>query len=252
MRSSLFSILALLSLPTLGLAQNYTPQGYMPQGYGSPAPAAAPSAGYGLSPTASPYYQDTSAGFNNPYSYGAVGSDINSSLLSYGLLEGYYQYTSFENDALDPAHGLGLALSAELFKPFYVRGAFSWGSGSSDKLSKNYDLSTVQLGAGAYFAVANRFHITGEVGGLYTSLNTSKSSLSFTDGAIYVKPGVRFAPTDSLELNAGLTFTSADDYNTRIVDLNAFYRLFTQMDVGLGAGIGDAQTGYRAGVRFRW
>jgi hypothetical protein len=249
MRSSLLPTLAVLTMPVVASAQNYMPQGYTPQGYGS---TAAPAAGYSLSPTASPYYGDTASGFNAPYNYGAVGSDINSSLLSYGLLEGFYQYTTFEDDALDPAHGIGLSLSAELFKPFYVRGGFSWGSGSGEALTENYDVSTVQLGAGAYFAVAERFHIVGEVGGIYSSVNASRSSLGFSDGALYIKPGMRFAPTDSLELNAGLTLTSADNYNTQVVDLNAFYRLFTQMDVGLGAGIGDAQTGYRAGVRFRW
>jgi hypothetical protein len=245
MRFRLASLFVALSATT-ALAQSYTPQGYMPQGYGVPA------AGAGISPTASPYYTDTGAGFSSPSTYGAVGSTANTDLLGYGLLEGFYQYNTFKNENIDASHGLGVALTAELFEPFFMRGSFSWGAGNGKGFKEGYDMSTIQVGGGAYFAVANRFHIVGEVGGLYSTLSADSSQLSFSDGALYIRPGVRFAPTDSVELNAAMQLTSADDYNSRVFDVNAYYRLFTQMDVGLGAGFGDNQNGYRAGVRFRW
>lgn len=253
MRSLLTSLFVALTVAS-ALGQSYTPQGgYMPQGYG--AAAAAPAAGAGLSPTATPYYSSDpgyGAGGYVPTNYGAVAPGVASSLLTYGLLEGYYQYTTFEDTLLDASHGLGLSLTAELFQPFFIRGAFGWSGGNGKGVPDGYNFSTAQIGGGGYFAVTDRFHIVGEVGGLYASLTANKSALSFSDGALYFRPAVRFAATESLELQAAIMATSADDYNTRVYDIGAYYRLFTQMDVGLGAGFGDAQTGYRAGVRFRW
>jgi hypothetical protein len=251
---SLLSGFFVAVVATSAFGQGYTPQGYMPQGYG--AAAAAPSAGAGLAPTATPYYGgDTGYAGNTGYvpaNYGAVAPGVASSLLSYGLLEGFYQYTTFEDTLLDASHGLGLSLTAELFQPFFIRGAFGWSGGNGKGVPDGYSFSTAQIGGGGYFAVTDRFHVVGEVGGIYASLTADESALSFSDGALYIRPGVRFAATESLELQAAIMATSADDYNTRVYDIGAFYRLFTQMDIGLGAGFGDAQTGYRAGVRFRW
>jgi hypothetical protein len=233
--------------------QGYVPQGYMPQGYAAPAPAPAPAAAPAMSPTATPYYgADAGYGYA-PTSYGAPATGVNpSSLLSYGLLEGYYQYNTFKDTGLDASHGLGLNLTAQLFQPLFLRGAFSWASGNGKLVPDGYSLSTVQLGAGAYLPVSDRFHLVGEVGGLYSTLTASKSAVSFSDGALYVRPSIRFAATESLELQGGMMITSADDYNSRQWDLNAYYRLFTAMDVGFGAGFGDQTNNYRAGVRFRW
>jgi hypothetical protein len=36
------------------------------------------------------------------------------------------------------------------------------------------------------------------------------------------------------------------------VNLGAYYKLFSQMDIGLNAGLGDATRTYDLGVRFRW
>jgi hypothetical protein len=187
-------------------------------------------------------------------SYGAPPSAGGGSMLTYGLLEGFYRYTTFENDGLDGAHGVGVSLSAELFRPFYVRGGFDWGTGNGSALAKGqtYDFNSVSLGGGAYFAVNDKFHLFAEVGGIYTNLNASRSSLNFSDGAVYITPGLRFAATDALELDLSVTATSADEYDSRIVDLAGYYKLFSSMDVGVGTGFGNETRSFFAGVRFRW
>jgi hypothetical protein len=184
---------------------------------------------------------------------GAVGGmNAAQNMLTYGTLEGFYQYTQWKTPGIDDTHGMGVSLMAELFDPFFVHGAFTWGSGNGSALPSTYNFSTVSVGGGGHFAITDRFHLRGEIGGIYASLAADKTAVSFTDGAIYISPGIRFAATESLELQAGLTATSADKYDSKIFDLGAYYKLFSQMDVGVGLTRGDETNAYKAGVRFRW
>ena len=211
---------------------NYGTANY--SGYGGGAPAASPQPSLGATS-------------------GLAGSGSGGSMLTYGLLEGFYRYTTFQQDGLDGAHGVGLSLSAELFRPFFIRGGFDWGSGNGKNLgAKGYDFNTVSLGGGAYYAVNDKFHFFAEVGGMYTNLSASKSSLSFSDGAVYLTPGLRFAATEFFELDVSVTATSADQYDSRVVDISGYYKLFSSMDVGVGTGFGDETRNFFAGIRFRW
>ena len=174
-------------------------------------------------------------------------------MLNYGQLEIDYLRTTHDNKNLKASDGVGISLMTELFHPFYLHFGVDFSSGTDATFSaKNYDFSTITLGGGGYFAITDRFHLTGEIGFLYADLSASRSSLSFQNGAIYMKPGVRFAATDSLELDGHLTATSADKYDSFVFDVGGYYKIFAQMDLGLNIGFGDQTTAYRAGVRFRW
>jgi hypothetical protein len=233
--------------------------GYVPQSI--------PGAGAGVAPA--PGMMDPNMGMgmasNTPYavqggqpaSYG-MGSQMfgsmsapSSSILTYGQLEVAYSRTTFEDKKIDPTNGIGIGLMAELFKPFFVNASFAWGASSSQGKTK-FDFSTISIGGGGYLPISERFHLVAEVGGMYSSLSASKSKLSFSDGAVYINPYLRFAPSPDFEIRAGITATSADDYDSRIVNLGAYYKLFSQMDIGLNAGLGDATRTYDLGVRFRW
>ena len=175
------------------------------------------------------------------------------SMLTYGQLQGSYDYTTFKDKSLDAAHGIGLSLTAQLFNPFFVRGQFNWSGGNGKELSKDgYTFSTVGIGGGGYFQITPRVHLVAEIGGLYSSLSANKDSVSFTNGAIYVNPFFRLAATEDLELNVGIMMSSATDYNSRLLELAGYYKLFTSMDLGFGADLGDQQNVYHLGVRFRW
>lgn len=183
----------------------------------------------------------------------AAGVSNAGSMLTYGQLEGFYRYTNFDSDDLDGAHGFGMSLSAELFRPLYLKGSFNWATASAaDNEDDSYDFASGALGAGAYFAITDRFHLFAEVGGTYASLSGDRSSVEFSEGALYVTPGLRFAATEALELDFSVTATSADDYDAYTVDFSGYYRLFSSMDIGIGTGIGDATQNYFAGIRFRW
>ncbi len=217
-------------------------------------PGSVPDAGAGMDTgyAAPTYGSPTYGGYSQqplPPPQAAIGHDI----MSYGYLEGYYKYTSFKESSLDPASGLGVALSAELFKPLYVKGGFEWASGNGgSKENGGFDFSSVSLGAGAYIPITGRFHIMCEVGGAYYKLDAEKDSVSFSDGAIYVHPGIKVAATQSLELEGGLLFTSSDHYDSILFNVGAYWRLFSALDLKLGADFGDASTGWKAGLRVRW
>ena len=108
------------------------------------------------------------------------------------------------------------------------------------------------MGAGLYLPISQRFHFLGEIGGVYTKLDATQSRFSLSDGAIYVRPAIRWQALNRLELQAGVTVTSADDFNNRVLDVNAYLALFEQFDLGLGADFGDEMNSFHGGVRFRW
>jgi hypothetical protein len=233
----------------------YVPQSIPGAGAGvAPAPATGslmdPNLGMGGgSAYAMPNYG--APAYGGQQMYGAMTGATGSSLLTYGQLEVSYSRTTFEDKAIKATNGVQIGLMAELFKPFFIHADFSWGASSASSSTK-FDFSKVTIGGGGYIPFSPRFHLVGEVGGIYSSLSASKSSLSFSDGALYINPYLRFAAADDFELRAGVVATSADNYDSRIVTLGAYYRLFSQMDVGLNAGFGDATNTYDLGIRFRW
>lgn len=256
----LLSLTILLGACCLG-GRAFAQYGYVPPSPPPPPQAPAPPPSYPAYPSTpqmtTPATPPPAAGMDPGYGYGGYApqppppSGFAGDILTYGYLEGYYQYTDFEQDGLDGANGIGLALSAELFKPVFVKAGFNWSSGGGDG-SDSFDFNSVMLGIGAYLPVAPRFHLLCDVGGAYYELDADKESLGFSDGAVYVHPGLRFAATPRLEFHAGLMFTSADDYGSFIVDLGAYWSMFRILDLKLGADIGDESTAYKAGLRVRW
>lgn len=234
--------------------------GYVPP---TPPPEPVPPSPYPTYP-ASPQMTTAAtpppgAGMDMGYGYGGYGAQpppvpppgFAGDILSYGYLEGFYQYTDFQHEGLDGSHGIGLALSAQLFKPVFIKAGFNWSSGGGDG-ANSFDFNSVALGLGAYLPLADRFHLLCDVGGAYYELDADKDSLGFSDGAVYVHPALRFAATPRLEFQAGLTFSSSDDYGSFIVDVGAYWAMFRILDIKLGADIGDESTAYKAGLRVRW
>lgn len=223
-----------------------------PNSYGTyPAAGAGMDVGYGAPTYGSPTY-----GGYAPQPLGGsapMGMGADYSMLSYGYLEGFYEYTDFKNSSLDGASGLGVALSAQLFNPLFIKGAFNWASSAGGAKEKGgFDFNSVSLGVGAYIPVTSRFHLLCDVGGIYSKLDADKESLSFSDGAIYVHPGVRVAATQWLEFEGGLTFTSADDADSILFNVGAYCRMLSVLDLKLGADFGDESTAWKAGLRLRW
>lgn len=223
-------------------------------------PAAMPPAGTGTAGYSTPVYSDPA------YSYGgytpqtpgygpapAAPAPVGPDILSYGSLEGYYLFTDFKDSSLEGSHGFGVALSAELFKPLFIKGQFGWGSsGGGSEEDGGFDFNSFGLGGGAYLAISPRFHLLGEVGGKYANVDADEDSLSFSEGQFYVRPAIRFAIAPTFELQGGITLSSADDFDSTVIDLAAYWKVASMFDIGGGAGFGDSSTQIKAGIRLRW
>lgn len=250
MQRLLLLLLAFHSVPALGQYQYY---GAPNDGMGamSSMPPAPP-------PVSAP---PTYPGYGSDMSYGSPGypsdSSFNASsapnILSYGFLEGGYQYQQPKDSSLEGSHGVALALSVQLFKPLFIRADFGWSlSNGGGRSSREYDFTSASLGAGLYLPIVDKFHLLAEVGGMYGKLDANLNRFSFTEGAIYARPAIRFAPVEFLELQAGLTVTSSDSFDSMIFDVAAYFRLLRQLDLGINVDLGDEFTGFTGGIRFRW
>jgi hypothetical protein len=200
-------------------------------------------------------------GYQQPVTTNAWGgmqqSMTGSNMLNYRYVEAGYRYVDPRGGDLDGSHGLGVVLSIDLPTVFFVKGSFNWSSGSGTKnvrgaAEADYDLSVITIGGGAYMAITPKLHFVGEVGLIYANLSSSGRNISYTDGGIYVRPSLRYQMVEWLELQAGVTISSASDYDSKVIDFGAYFRVFPQMDLNLGMDLGDENRTMRAGARLRW
>lgn len=187
------------------------------------------------------------------------GTKQGPSLVNFNNLEVFYRYVDPKNSNLDGASTIGGALTIALFNPLYVKVGASWGSGPGGSgtvggaVNANYDFATIQAGAGFHTSlISDKLTFVAEAGIVYASLRATDSSLSFSDGAIYVRPALRFTPLDFLEVQAGVTVSSADRYDSKLVDLSTYFRVLPMFDIGIGADFGDTTRAFRTSLRLRW
>ncbi|GEP43926.1 hypothetical protein [Brevifollis gellanilyticus] len=233
--------------------------------YGGMSPTlSAPTMG---SPYAGPTMADPYANYNGyqqPAQTNSWGSTVQqsmggngSSILNYQYAEAFYRYVSPKEDKYNGSHGLGVALVMPLPTIFFLKGTFAWTSGSGEKTAKaaanaDYELSTITIGGGAYMPITQKLHFVGEVGLVYANFQADGVNASYTDGGIYVRPSIRYQVVDWMELQAGVTVSSTDDYDSKVFDVLGYFRVFPMLDLNIGADFGDVTRGFRAGARLRW
>jgi hypothetical protein len=252
-------ILSLLALSSAMALAQYPYYGSPSSGMGS-MPALPPAPPPVSGPPAYPAYGSQGAPMDMAYGNtgyaplpGDSGFSSSRDILSYGFLEAGYQYQKPKESSLEGSHGIALSLSAQLFKPMFIKADFGWSQGDGGgRSSKEYDFTHASLGAGFYLPVGSMFHFLGEVGGIYGKIDAERDSLSFTEGAVYARPAIRFAPVEFLEFQAGVSVTSADNFDAMVFDLAAYFRVLSQLDLGMNVDLGDEFTGFTGGIRFRW
>lgn len=219
------------SAPPPGNMSSYAPQGT--GGYGAPPPGSA----------------ITGSG-----AYGAAGPGI----VNFDNAEVFYRYVDPKASGLEGAHTIGGALTVALFNPLYLRFGASWGSGPSEATAAgatnaDYDFASIQAGVGFHTPlINNRLTFVAEAGLTYASLKTQGNNAGFSEGSIYVRPALRFTPFDFMEIQAGVTVTSADKYDSKVLDLSTYFRVMRTFDIGIGADFGDSTRAFRTALRMRW
>ena len=233
MKTSLLS-LTVLALTTVGaLSQGYQPQyPYDPYG-GSAQPTPPPQQSYAQQPSS--------------------GSRNYKSLLSYGYLEAHYGFDNFSKALnIGDGSGFGANLNVQLLKPLFLHFGVNWLRGTAQDSGKgDLKMTSITAGGGAYIPFADRFHLVGEIGFRYDVVDGA-SIISKDDFSVYVRPGMRFAVTDWMELQADITFNTTKNLNDRVYGIGTYFNVFDILDLGLGVDISEEVNTYRGGVRLRW
>lgn len=234
----------------------------MPPPLGSADPYAAPpppnalsalppqgTSPYGAPPPAPGAYGGTS---DNSYGSAALPGIVN-----FNYVEFNYRYIQPKNRGLDGANTIGGTLSVALFEPLFLKFGAFWGSGEGDgtaaATNSDYDFAAIQAAVGFHTQLVDRrLQFSGEAGLMYANLESTNNSVNFSDGSIYVRPALRFAATEAIELQAGVTVSSADEYDSKVFDLSSYIRVLPKFDVGIGGDFGDSTRGFRGNLRYRW
>ncbi len=237
----------------------------MPPAYPTPGVSAPPmyTDPYASAPTPGPVssYAPQGTGAYNPppTSSASYGAKTGPDMINFNNLEVFYRYVDPKQRDLDGAHTIGGALTVALFNPLYLKFGASWGSGpggsgnAGGAAKADYDFASIQAGAGFHTSlITDRLTFVAEAGLSYTSLRAKDSSVSFSDGAIYVRPGLRFTPFDWMEVQGGVTVSSADKYDSKVLDITTYFRVLPMFDVGVGADFGDVTRAFRTTLRLRW
>jgi hypothetical protein len=232
-------------------AQNYQTQYPYDPYSGSPQPQV-------QQPQSSGYQTYTGSSYDSKGSYGygsgstAYSTSDYSRLLTWGQLEAHYAYNDFKgDDQLEGDSGFGVNLRVKLMKPIYLHFGLDRIT-SSDPHAHTIEITSFTLGGGVYVPIGSRFQLYGEVGMRYDYTSGDLEFINPDDLSLYVRPGVRFAVTDKLELTASVLFNDTDNLNDRVVEVSGYYSLLSWLDVGAGVDFGSDINTYRIGGRWRW
>lgn len=196
------------------------------------------------------------SGYGSQSAYGA--NAVASNMVNFRYAEAFYRYLAPKHGDLAGASTIGGALSLELSSLFYLKFGASWGSGTDSggtvgsATRAKYQFASVQAGAGFHTQLNSRLTFVAEAGMVYANLKANNTAVSFSDGSIYVRPALRYTPLDWLELQAGVTVSSADKYDSKIIDFTSYFRVLPQFDLGIGGDFGNLSRAFRATMRLRW
>lgn len=252
MKRFLLPLAALACGAVSAVAQNY--QAQYPYDPYNTAPAPQQYQEY-QAPPSQPSYSGGGDYTKQSYGSGAMSSGSNSrfaELLSWGHLEGHYAYNDFRgDDELDGDSGFGVNLRVQLMKPIFLHFGLDriLASGPS---AQDLEVTSASVGGGAYIPLGDRVHLYGEVGFRYDWTGGDLEYIYGDDLSIYVRPGIRVAVTENLELTASILFSDTDNLNEYVVEVSGYYALLDWLDVGAGVDFGDDYNTYRLGGRWRW
>lgn len=246
--------------PTVPAYPNSLPPPSVTPGVTAPSPYPDPYASAPPPGQVSSYAPQGASNYTAPIgaaNYSAKPAGPN--MVNFNNLEAYYRYMAPKNGDLSGANTIGGTLTVALFNPLYLKFGASWGSGSggggtvAGATKANYDFASVQAAVGFHTALINdRLTFVAEAGIVYASLKAKDSSVSFSDGSVYVRPALRYTPLDWLELQGGVTVSSADRYDSKMIDFTGYFRLLPMFDVGVGGDFGDTTRAFRTTLRLRW
>ena len=172
--------------------------------------------------------------------------------LKYTFVDLNYQYHDYEGDEVDGGHGFRLGLSISPIPILFFTGSAAYSQAESSFLD-SYDVDdfNATLGGGAYLPLGEVLHLVGEVGVMYSQVDTSLKDLEVDETGFYLRPQVRIAVSEQFELNGGAKFTTVENATARFnvglgVDLVEHVRLMGDFEFG------EEENIFTGGLRLQW
>ena len=172
--------------------------------------------------------------------------------MKYTFVDMAYQYHDYEKEDVDGGHGFKLGLSLSPIPFVFVTGSAAFSQAESSFLESD-DVEDVNLsvGGGAYLPLGEVLHLVGEVGVMYTQVDTNLEDLEVDEAGLYFRPQARVAVSDHFEINGGARFTTVENSTARFnvglgVDIVEHVRLLGDIEFGEDENI------VTGGLRLQW
>jgi hypothetical protein len=172
--------------------------------------------------------------------------------IKYTFVDLAYQYHDYEGEDLDGGHGFKLGLSISPIPILFFTGSVAYSQAESSFLD-SYDVDNFEatVGGGAYLPLGEVLHLVGEVGVIYSQVDTSLKDLEVDEAGFYLRPQVRVAVSEQFELNGGAKFTTVENATARFnvgigVDLVEHIRLLGDFEFG------EEENIITGGLRLQW
>ena len=153
----------------------------------------------------------------------SYGNAMVPGIVNFSHVEFNYRYIQPKNKGLDGANTIGGTLSVALFEPLFLKFGAYWGSGKVLARLAPPTATTISPPSRPRWAShpaggpPPAVHRRSEVSCMRTR-NPTNSPGGFSNGAIYVAAALRFTATEAIEIQAGVTVSSADKYDSKVLD----------------------------------
>jgi hypothetical protein len=115
----------------------------------------------------------------------------------------------------------------------------------------DFDLVDLSLGAGYYFPLHEKFHLTARAGGGYLDVDLGEG---FNEFGFYLAPGFRFQVTCNLEIYGKAFYSEFQNDDGGNWSIGGGITYLINEKVGLNLGYSDADDGWvvQAGIRYNF
>ena len=173
----------------------------------------------------------------------ATAQDFDYNFFSLG-----YQRVTLDDGTFDvDGDGIGLNGSFEISESFFVFGGY--GMAEFEEAGIEVDVDNLSIGLGWHTGLSDKVDL---VAGLsYEYIDVSALGLSADDNGIGLGVGLRFAASETIEVNGGVDHVDySDGGDDTTFGLGMLYSVSDNVDIGVSGEWGDDSSAYGINGRF--
>jgi opacity protein-like surface antigen len=171
-------------------------------------------------------------------------------ILTYNHVDLSYQWTSYDDSAIDDAQGLVAGAQWSPIKNFFLEGSYEYQDTEVEGTDIGVAGDLYTYGAGAYLELNERLDLVGHVAGQHVDIEADGGAEGSDDGFLGTAE-VRYALTDKIELDPFVQYSSLGGEDTWTYGANAVFALNNSWALTAGIdGNDDADLALRGGARW--